>query len=118
MERGHGAGPKRTKRAISGLVTRDLARVHESGAAASQEALETELKLRLGWTDEQLRAEPIPAVERLRWRIEAELVWTEGAASYYNAPLPTGMKGKDRITFIRNRDTAGRIHSSLFPEDD
>jgi len=45
-------------------------------------------------------------------------VWTEGAASYYNAPLPTGMKGKDRITFIRNRDTAGRIHSSLFPEDD
>ena len=110
--------PKRVRRAISALVTRDGARLYESGSAATLEAIGAEIQLRTGWTDDELARASRRSFERLRWRIEAEIAWTEGAASYYNAPMPEGMKGKDRITHIRNRDTAGRIHSSLFPEDD
>lgn len=112
------AGPKRIKRAISALVTRDGARLHESGAAASIEAIGTEIQLRTGWTDEQLERLSPQSFERLRWRIEAEFAWTEAVASYHNAPSPKHLDAKDRSAFIRNRDVAGRIHASLFPEDD
>lgn len=120
MGAGERATPKRVKRAISAIVTGDGARLHESGAAASLEAIGTEIQLRTGWTDDELEAVDPRTFERLRWRIEAELVWTEGVASYYNAPPrpPKHLDARGKGEFYRNRDVAQRIHSSLFPEDD
>ena len=80
-------------------------------------ALDAEIQWRTGWTDAELAAQSPETVERLRWRVVVDALYSPQINEALYAPTPFG-DAKAAISVEKARTAARTIHALLFPEGD
>lgn len=81
-------------------------------------AYDTEIQLRTGWTDAELAAQSPDTIERLRWRLTVESLWSEEAARILYSPLSPTKDAKANAAQYKAHAAAQSIHDLLFPKGD
>ena len=56
-------------------------------------------------------------MQRLHWRLIAEMFWTDDVRALYGAPDLQTKDAKARARHARGRMSANEIHDYLFPKD-
>lgn len=81
-------------------------------------AYDTEIQLRTGWTDAELAAQSPATIERLRWRLTVDSLWSDEAAKTLYSPLALTKDAKANAAQYKAHAAAKSIHDLLFPKGD